>query len=40
VLEVINKRERQHRSTMDDQNLLSAFAANAAISIENARCTR
>jgi signal transduction histidine kinase len=36
VLEVVNKRDGTPFS-VDDQNLLSAFATNAAISIENAR---
>ncbi len=36
VLEVINKRDGTPFN-VDDQNLLSAFATNAAISIENAR---
>ena len=36
VLEVINKRDGTPFN-VDDQNLLSAFAANAAVSIENAR---
>jgi signal transduction histidine kinase len=36
VIEVVNRRDRSH-FTIDDETLLSAFAAQAAVAMENAR---